>query len=158
MTQASQQCTFFTAAVLFSPFAVHSACHEPRVPDPPSGRNGADGTVCGSEPLVPGSIQFAIAAPRLQPRRWTHLTQLRSLQKVPAAIHRQSANDLAHRDPARFICMPCRSYRPQYSHPAAACYKMPEHNRTFIRHLRLLFVLLRAPHFRGNVCVNSSGT
>ena len=92
---ASCQCTLFTAAVSLSLFAVHSACLEPRAPDPPSGQNGvitgrttkkADGTVCGSEPLDPGSIQFATAAPRLHHSRWNHLTQLRSLQEVQAAL------------------------------------------------------------------------
>ena len=107
--QDSYQRTFFTAAVSLSLFAVHSACREPRAPDPPSGQNGAitgrttkkaDGTVCGSEPHVPGSIQFATTAPRLHHSRWSNLTQLRSLQEVQAALRPRSASDLAHRESA----------------------------------------------------------
>ena len=75
--------TLLTAAVQLPLFAVQSTCHVLRAPDPPSGRNGviigpttkkADGTVCGSEPLDLGSIQYATAAPRPHHSRWSNLT------------------------------------------------------------------------------------
>ena len=122
--------TLFIAAVLLPLFAVQSACHELHAPDPPSGRNGviiglttkkADGTVCGSEPLDLGSIQFATAAPRPHHSRWSNLTRPRGLQEVQAALPLRSASD-----PAQFVCMPCRFHRPEYSHLTTACHKMPE--------------------------------
>ena len=114
---------------------MQSTCHELHAPDPPSGRNGviigpttkkADGTVCGSEPLDLGSIQFATAAPRPHHSRWSSLTRHRSLQEVQAALPLRSASAPAHREPAQFICMPCRFHRPEYSHLTTACHKMPE--------------------------------
>ena len=43
-----------------------------------------------------------------------------------AALLLRSASDPAPREPAQFVCMPCRFHRPEYSHLATACHKMPE--------------------------------
>ena len=149
---------FFTAAVSPLLFAAQSTCHELRAPDPPSGRNGviighttkkADGTVCGSEQLEFGSIQFATAAPRPHHSRWSNLTRHRSLQKVQVALPLRSANDPAHREPDQSICMLCRLHRPEYSHLTTACHKSP--NVTGM-HTILLLLDLHAPQTGHCVC------